>query len=249
MTEALIDRLLAAPPRRRALVVPRPRVEVPTVPISAAVAEAIRSDADERARRYSRRSRPWFATPHYSKMFGRGFVLAADGSLDRVVDDDWMPNALTNDGQAEDLNVWLRGTAQSAGYYLGLAVVSTATTNIPSKTATAANLTQTALAGTTTVTEELTTAGYGRIQILQAAWGVPALNTGDEMTTAAQKTFGPATTAWSGTTTQPAQIAYAILISTASGATGTWVLWLALSAATSIAINQSFAYTLSLKAT
>jgi hypothetical protein len=117
--------------------------------------------------------RPWFAAPHYSKLMGRGMVLNEDGYIERFVDDEWMPNALTNDGQAEDINVLLRGTAQSAGYYLGLAVVSTATTNIPSKTATAANLTQTALAGTTTVTEAQVAAGYARIQILQAAWGAP----------------------------------------------------------------------------
>lgn len=243
----LIEELLAAPPSERGLVIPKPRKVERAVDMGAALREIRRGEADER--RYTAKMRPWFAAPHYSKLMGRGMVLNEDGYIERLVDDEWMPNALTNDGQAEDINVMLRGTAQSAGYYLGLAVVSTATTNIPSKTATAANLTQTALAGTTTVTEAQTAAGYARIQVLQANWGAPALNSGDQQSAAAQKTFGPATSAWSGTTTQPAQIAYAILISTASGASGTWVLWLALSAATTIAINQSFAYTLSLKVT
>lgn len=243
---SLIDELLAAPPRERVLCIPKPRIEVPNVPIGAAIAQVARAEAEEK-RRY--RQRPWFAAPHYSKLMGRGMVLNADGFIERFVDDEWQPNALTNDGQAEFINVELRGTAQSAGYYLGLTVLAGATTAIPSKTATSANLTQTALGGGSTVTEAQVAAGYARQQILQAAWGAPALNSGDQQTGAAQKTFGPASAAWSGTTTQPAQVAYAILISTASGASGTWVLWIALSAATSIAISQSFAYTLSLKVT
>lgn len=216
------------------------------------IADALAADIGHRQHelRYGALKRPWHAPVHYSKLMGRGTVLDKDGSVARVVDADWMPNALTNDGQAEDINVLLRGTTQSTGYYLGLLVVSTATTNIPSKTSTATNLTQSALGGGATVTEAATADGYARQQILQASWGVPALNSGDQQSAAAQKTFGPATTAaWTGTTTQPAQISYAFLISTASGATGTWVLWLALSAATSIALTQSFAYTLSLKVT
>lgn len=219
------------------------------VPIGVAVEEVIRAEMEAKRRAYGRRRRSIHAPSRYSKLMGRGFVLDPDGSIASVVDEDWQPNALTNDGQAEDINVWLRGTAQSAGYYLGLTVVSTATTAIPSKTATSANLIQTALGAAGTITEEQTTAGYARIQVTQANWGAPSLNSGDQQSSAAQKTFGPATTAWTGTTTQPAQIAYAILISTASGATGVFVLWLALSAATSIALNQSFAYTLSLKVT
>jgi len=244
---ALIDELLAAPPSQRGLVIPRQRKIERAVDMDAALAEVRRAEREEH--RYTARMRPWFAAPHYSKLMGRGMVLNEDGYIERVVDDEWMPNALTNDGQAEDINVWLRGTAQSAGYYLGLTVVSTATTNIPSKTATSTNLTQSALAGGSTVTEAQTAAGYARVQVTQANWGAPALNSGDQQSAAAQKTFGPASSAWSGTTTQPAQIAYAILISTSSGASGTWVLWIALSAATTIAINQSFAYTLSLKVT
>lgn len=217
------------------------------VPIGVAVHEQLR-DALHSKRSQARR--PWHSPAHYSKILGRGMVMNADGSIDRIVDEEWMPNALTNDGQAEDINVLLRGTSQSTGYYLGLTVLTGATTNIPSKTATSTNLTQTALGGGATVTEAATADGYARQQILQAAWGVPALNSGDQQSAAAQKTFGPATTAaWTGTTTQPAQIAYAILISTSSGATGTWVLWIALAAATSIALTQSFAYTLSLKVT
>lgn len=241
-----IDELLAAPARDRGLCIPKPRIVVPNVPIGAAVEEVRRSEI-EQATRYHKK--PWFAAPHYSKLMGKGMVLNAEGYIERFVDDEWMPNALTNDGQAEDINVLLRGTAASAGYYLGLTVLAGATTAIPSKTATSTNLTQTALNGAGFVTEAQVAAGYARQQILQAAWGVPALQAGDQQSAAAQKTFGPASAAWSGTTTQPAQIAYAILISTSSGATGTWVLWLALSAATSIAIAQSFAYTLSLKVT
>lgn len=243
---SLIDELLAAPPRERVLCIPKPRIEVPNVPIHQAVQEVRRADL-EAQRRHG--TRPWFAQPHYSKLMGKGMVLNEDGFIERYVDEEWQPNALTNDGQAEDLNVWLRGTAQSAGYYLGLTVLAGATTNIPSKTATSANLTQTALGGGATVTEAQVAAGYARIQVLQAAWGVPALNVGDQQSAAAQKTFGPASSSWSGTTTQPAQIAYAILISTASGASGTWVLWIALSGSTTINAAQSFAYTLSLKVT
>lgn len=194
-------------------------------------------------------NRPWHDKPRYSVLQGKGAVLDPSGEV-MWIDDEWIPNALTNTGQSDILNVYFKATTQTTTFYLGLFVVDTASTNAPSKTTVSANISQTALGGGSTVTEETTTSsGYARQAITNANWGTPTLNSGDEQTTAAQVTFGAASSAWNGTTTQPAQIKYAFLSTGSATTAGTLILYLALSGTTTINSGQSFAYTLTFKET
>lgn len=199
-------------------------------------------------KRYTSRSRPWYSKPRYSILMGKGSVIDPDGSV-VWQDEEWMPNAVGNDGEADIIAVYLKNGTIKTTWYLGLTLVSTATTNRPSNTTHATDLTQTALAGTTTVTEQNTGNGYARQSVAAAGWGANS-GTQPTATTAPQVTFGPAaTTAWSGTTTSPGQIQDAIVSSVASGTSGLLLLFLALSATTTIAIGQSFAYTLTFRVT
>lgn len=214
------------------------------VAIDLALAEVFKGALE--AKRYSRR--PWHSKARYSLIMGKGSVLNADGSV-AWQDEEWMPNALANSGEADMLSVYLKAASQTSTWYLGLSLVSTATTNRPSNTTVSADLTQTALNGTTKVTEQNVSNGYGRQSVAAAAWGA---NSGSQptTTTAPQVTFGPASgTAWTGTTTSPGQIQDAFMTTAASGTTGTFILFLALSATTSIALTQSFAYTLTFRQT
>lgn len=214
------------------------------IAIGVALREVFKSAIENR--RYSHR--PWHSRPRYSLLMGKGSVVNADGSL-AWQDEDWMPNALTNAGEADMVNVYLKAAAATSTFYLGLSLVSTATTNRPSNTSLSSDLTQTALGGTTTVTEQNVSNGYARKSVAAAGWGANS-GTQPTTTTAPQVTFGPASgTAWSGTTTSPGQIQDAFMSSAASGTTGTLVLFLALSATTSIALTQSFAYTLTFRQT
>lgn len=215
------------------------------IPIDECLAVYARSRVEEL--RY-RPGRPWHAKPRYSIFMGRGTVLNADGSVDHELD--WVENALTLDGQADIIGQYLKNSpAVRASYNLGLTLVSTATTNLPSVTTHATDLTQTALAGTTTVTEQNTGDGYARQNVVAAGWAANTQPGGNTTQTASpQVTFGPAATAaWTGTTTSPGQIQHAIVSSATSGTTGVLVLFLALSATTSVALTQSFAYTLNFK--
>lgn len=239
-----------------AAAIPKPRRLVRTVPIVSAV-RAYARDQLEMRRHYTRRQRPWWATPRYSIFTGRGMVLNADGSVAQVLD--WVPNALTNEGQTNMLNVYLKGTSQTATFRLGL--LSNAAggqgASAPAKTSTAAVIlvSGSATQAATNVYEE-NGGGYGRQPIAQANWGTPALNGGDEMSTAAMQTFGPATgAAWTGvggSGSGSTAITYAFLSTGAAGTgdtTGVLVLYVALSASTIIAVSQSFNYTLNFKQT
>jgi hypothetical protein len=217
-----------------------------TVLIDACVAQIAREALEQK--RYTAQLRRWHHRPRYSLLQGKGSVLNADGSV-AWEDEEWMPNALANSGEADMLNVYLKAATQTSTWYLGLSLVSTATTNRPSNTTTSANMTQTALAGGSTVTEQNTSNGYARQSVAAAGWGANS-GTQPTATTAPQVTFGPATgTAWTGTTTSPGQIQDAFMSTGSSGTSGTFILFLALSATTSIALTQSFAYTLTFRQT
>lgn len=214
------------------------------IDLGVALQEVARSAVEQRRRTPGR---PWYSKPRYSLLMGKGAVMNADGSTHW--EGDWVENALTNSGEADMLNVYLKAAAQTTTFYLGLTLVSTATTNRPSATTISTNLTQTALGGGATVTEQNVSNGYARQSVASGGWGA---NSGTQPTgtTAPQVTFGPATgTAWSGTTTSPGQIQDAIMSTAASGTTGTLILFLPLSATTTIALTQSFAYTLTFRQT
>lgn len=154
---------------------------------------------------------------------GRATILNRDGSV-AYQEPGWSDNFLADQGEESVLNVYFREQANVAKY---LALL----TATPAETATPATMTELSGAG-----------GYARIQIAAGDWGAPALDSGDHMTTAAAKTFGPATgAAWTAVT-------YAALVSSASGTTGIFVLAVPLAGSTVVNVGQSFQYTLRAKA-
>src|ERR1041385_4032704 len=102
-------------------------------------------------------------------------IFDVDGNL--TYDSEYYtPNALTNDGQASMLNVWMRGTAAPQIWLMLLNM----TTGL-SKTSQLTTITESSVIGSN---------GYARQQTLTSDWGAPSLSSGDMETVAAQKTFG-----------------------------------------------------------
>jgi hypothetical protein len=199
-----------------------------------------------RARLTSRRSGAWYAPPRYSIFEGFGQVIDPDGSV-AWEDEDWMANGLTNSGQADILNVYLKGSSQTATFYLALASDASGV-SAPAKTNTSSDI---ILVGSATATQifEEQGGGYARQGISQAQWGTPALNSGDEQSDAAQKTFGPVTgSPWTGSSGTSAALR-SVFLSTSStaGTGGSLLLYVPLSAVTVVAVSQSFSYTLRFK--
>jgi hypothetical protein len=146
-------------------------------------------------------------------------VFNADGKL--VFDSEYyMPNALTNDGQAHMLNVWAREQANLSKY---LFLLNMAAGTAPTKTSTLA-----------TITEAVTinTNGYARQNIAAGDWGAPALDSGDQQITAAQKTFGPFT--------GNVPVSHVALASVASTFTGTLFLYVSTAYHTANAASRTF---------
>jgi len=155
---------------------------------------------------------------------GKGAVVNPDGSI-AWQDADWMPNALADEGEQSMLNVYLLGTTDPS-FYLGLLNMAS-----PGETTVMSGITE---------SNTPTANGYNRIQIASGDWGTPTLNSGDYQTTALQKTFGPASGSnWTCT--------HAFVTTTLTGTTGKFLLYIALSASTTVAIGQSFLYTLTVK--
>lgn len=156
--------------------------------------------------------------------YGKGAIRNPDGTLDWV-DTEWQPNFMANEGQTIVLNTVFLGSAMTS-LYLALLTAT------PTKTTTEATMTE-------LFTPPLN--GYSRQQVNTGDWGAPALDSGDEMTTAAQKVFGPAASnPWNNFT-------YVAMVSTATGTAGKLFCAIALSGTTSISIGQSFDYTISQK--
>lgn len=104
-------------------------------------------------------------------------IFDADG--DKIFDSEYyIPNALVNDGQADMLNVWARETTHKEKW---LFLLNMAAGAAPTKTS-----------ALNTITEAITVGSnaYARQRILSSDWGAPALDSGDQQITAAQKTFG-----------------------------------------------------------
>jgi hypothetical protein len=218
------------------------------IPMNLAVREFLRDRLEEQSRRYSRAMRAWSAPVRYSIFQGKGAVVNADGSI-AWQDPEWQDNALTNSGQGDLLNVYLKGTTQTATFYLCMASDASGA-SAPAKTNTSADIILTGSATSTQIFEEQG-GGYARQSIAQAGWGTPALNSGDQQSDATQKTFGPVTgAAWTGTTGVSAGLRSAFLSTSATAGTGgTLLLFVALSAVTAVAVGQSFNYTLRFKMT
>lgn len=155
---------------------------------------------------------------------GKGIVLNPDGSVDRELD--WVENAVADEGEQSVLNVWLRAQSNPSKY---LSLLNQAS---PGETTTMATMTETQTPGSN---------GFARQQILSTDWASPTLVSGDYKSTAAEVTFGPASgSSWT--------LTHAILVTVSSGTSGLFLLFIALSATTTIAIGQSFKYTLALSA-
>lgn len=160
--------------------------------------------------------------PHV--FWGKGTVLNSDGTVDHELD--WVRNAVADEGEQSVLNVWLRAQSNPSKYLLLLNQAS------PGETTTLATMTETTTAGTQ---------GYARQQLLTTDWGVPSLTGGDYKSTAAEVTFGPASSSsWT--------LTHAVLGTASTGTSGLFLLFIALSATTTIAVGQSFKYTLALSA-
>lgn len=162
---------------------------------------------------------------HITLLHGRGRIVDAQG---RTVweEPEWMPNSLADEGEQNVLNTWLLEQAALTKYLALLTATPTDTTTMA------------------TMTELFAPPlnGYSRVQISSGDWSAPSLNSGDYQTSAAEKTFGPASSnAWSNFT-------YAALVSTSTGTAGKFLCYIALSGTTSISIGQSFKYTLTVKA-
>lgn len=156
-------------------------------------------------------------------MYGKGAVRNPDGSI--AWEEDFQPNALADEGEQSMLNVYLLGTADPS-FYLGLLNGGS-----PGETTVMSGITETQTPGAN---------GYNRQQITSGDWGTPVLNSGDYQTTAAQKTFGAASGSnWTAT--------HAYLTTTSTGTGGKFLLFIALSASTTVAIGQQFLYTLTVK--
>lgn len=167
-----------------------------------------------------RRPRP--AGRRRSPTMGIGAVIEPDGTV-AWQDDDWQANALHDAGEQSMLNVYLKELANPGTKYLGLLNDSTV------------NETDNTMAAVTETVATPPADGYARQAIAAADWTDEGLQGGDYRFSAAEKTFGPATAAWTATH---------VSLSTTQTTAGVLILTLALSATTNIAINQSFKYIL-----
>jgi hypothetical protein len=163
------------------------------------------------------------ARPRWHAVGGYATVLNPDGSIDQQTD--MVLNALADEGEQYMINASFRNTGALATMYLGLCNDGTI-----AETDTVA-----------TIAGEVPTAnGYARQAIAAADWAAPVLNSGDYQSTATEESFGPASTgAWT--------VTHAFLTTTASGTGGLHILYVPLSATTTVAIGQSFRYTLTFK--
>jgi hypothetical protein len=170
-------------------------------------------------------------------LIGFGQLLSPEGDV-LWESPDWIENTLTNEGEEAILNTFYREQANVAKY---LALIEGGTA-APSETSTMGYL------GGGAGQREIrapTVDGYNRQQITAGNWGAPALDSGDFKTTAAQKTFGPASGSdW-------LDITHVALVTAATGqasGSGKLLNFLALGGATDVAVGQSFLYTISVKA-
>lgn len=152
---------------------------------------------------------------------GRGQLLSSEGEV--LWEEDWQPNALHDAGEQSMLNVYLKEQA-NVTKYLGLL-----------NDATVAE-TDGTMSAVTEVVATPPAQGYARQQILSTDWTDDGLQGGDYRFSAAEKTFGPVTGS--------ALTATHASLSTTATTAGVLLLTLALSATTTIAVGQSFKYTL-----
>jgi hypothetical protein len=162
------------------------------------------------------RKRLWHPTE------GRGQLLSPEGDV-LWEDPDWIPNALHDAGEQSMLLVYLKEQANPSKFLALLNDSSIAETD-----GTMAAVTE---------TKTPATGGYDRQAVAAGDWTDDGLQGGDYRFSAAEKTFGPISTA-------AATATHAALTTTLTSTAGLLLLTIALSATTTIAVNQSFKYTL-----
>jgi hypothetical protein len=174
--------------------------------------------------RWKRTARGW----EFSPTCGRGRLVGPDGETLWL--GEWEHNALHDEGEQSMLNVYFREQTNPSKY---LMLHNGADVTALADTVTLAGLTESETTGTD---------GYSRIQVLAADWGAPALDAGDYMTTAAEKTFGPNTGAgqW--------DVTHVCLATVATGTSGLLISSIPLSAEQSVVTDVAFKFTMRAKA-
>lgn len=164
---------------------------------------------------------------------GRGRLISPEGDV-LWEDPEWMANVSTDEGEESLLNVYLREQAHPAKH---LCLIEGGTTP-PGELSTMAYL------GGGVGAREVKvpgTDGYAspRPQIALGDWSVPALDSGDMQSSAAEKTFGPAATnGWTG-------ITHVGLVTAGTGqlaGSGKFLAFIALSGTIAVPIGVSFKY-------
>jgi hypothetical protein len=149
---------------------------------------------------------------------GKGARKFADGTI--VWDDeDWMPNALADEGEASIINVYLREQANPTKFLAllndsGIVETDTMATMVESNTP-----------GSN---------GYNRQTLSAGDWGAPSLDSGDQQSTHVQETFGPATATWT--------LTHVAFVTTSTGTGGLFLGFIA-TTTTTIGNTVSFLYT------
>lgn len=149
---------------------------------------------------------------------GKGALVYPDGTIEW--EDEWMPNALADEGEQSMINVYLRELTNVTKY---IALLNDATI---AETDTMALMVESKTPGTD---------GYNRQQIASGDWGAPGLDAGDYMSTGAQETFGPIT----GTNLT---LTHAAFVTTATGTGGLFLGYIATSTST-VPVGVSYLYT------
>lgn len=164
------------------------------------------------------RKRLWHPTE------GKARIVSPEGDT-LWEDPDWMPNALADEGEASILNVYFLETANPSKY---LACMN----DTPAETDIMTGITESKAPGAD---------GYNRQQLTAGAWSSPALDSGDMQIAAAEETFGPITGS-------SMTVSHVFVTTASTGTAGLLILYLALSATSTIAVGQSLKYTLRVKA-
>ena len=158
----------------------------------------------------------------WSPTMGLAAVVEPDGSI-ASQESEWQSNALHDAGEQSMLQVYLKEQANPLKY---LALLNDATIAETDGTMAAVVETKTPATG-----------GYDRQAILAADWTDDGLVTGDYRFSAAEKTFGAATTA-------SMVVTHSAVTTTLATTAGLLLLTVPLSATTTVAVGQYLKYLL-----
>lgn len=151
-------------------------------------------------------------------------IRGSKSELELIHDQLWLPNALADEGEKDILDVYFDDVAVRSSTWLRLY------NDTPAETDTLA-----------TLTGEVTGTGYAGIELVRGTdWSDPALDSGDMQTTTGTKTFTAGAGGWSAAT-------QLVLATVASGTSGLFLAWAALSATRTLAASDTLDVTLAVK--